>query len=793
MEILKIILSLSILLILTSCGDLFMKDNAEVEIDLSQFASCELDIDAFSFILEKNIKGDILCLEDKLNLFMETVETDRPGFMSKSVLKDFLVNGPIDVESDVVNIVDSVFDLSYLILGSDKNYIKKTEVKVLIDFLVFFNKHIWKSFQLFNSEAKVNFNTHIKERIAVYNEFILIEDKLKSIYNPNRSETVEINLEEFVTNFFQKEPLTLKKVKSLMFMKRVFLGGDVWSLNTTEFESALDMLADLAQVAFDVSKTDKFDFIDGQRKIIEVYLRDVEIVRSNVFFDRNSDVDVFTIDNVIEAVNALVPEGDLPFELLPYKKEISTLKDVLLGSDNNYFSAKELRLAVNHAVNLLEEADFYYKVYNTPKYKKLLNAPQKLTINFDDFPINNSREQMFLINFSRIAQNYKFIKGDESSPLFDYDFSRNADGVFEIGALEYGIKIVMNHYGQKNPNARGGVDMSLEQAVTMMKDFRVFLRDQGIITVGRVGGGEVANTADNLVLMSTLFQYQSDGCDEEISCMEVPELTEFVVGLLTALNVKDFFTDEMLKLCAEELDQFDRISPICFRRNFIKVIETKMPDGDKSLADYMPLFYNYLQELISGIDPNTQDVTESEDYMKFITETEAFARTCMFYDDDKTEEIPLTGNDAFGVFAGLLNIESTMLKFDLNENGVLDGRVKRGEVNEVMKAYNEVYKSAMIALVAPNGGFRRRLAKPIFKYLIKEGTVPDESSFSSMWRFVKFLFKRGKSADAERVTISTVLKTLGEQSENAIKYPFKCDECLRDPNKKCEPEDGAWD
>jgi hypothetical protein len=772
-----------------------MNDNPDSSVDLSQFASCELDIEAFSHILEQNIKGDILCLQDKLHMFMDTVETDRPGYISKNVLKDFLVNGPIDVEDDVVDIVDSVFDLSFIIIGTEKNYIKRNDVDVLLDFLVYFNEHIWKSHKYFNSKRDVNYSTHIKERRIIYNEFSLIASKLKSIYKDNRNKVDVIDSEQFIVNFFKKEPETLDKIRNLMFLKRIFLGGDVWKLTNVEFKNILDVMADLSQVAFDVVKTENFDFINKQRKIIEVYLRDVEIIKSNLFFGNTSHENVFTVDNIIQAITALVPSEDLAIDIAKYPNELKKLKEVFLGSDDNFFSARELLLAVDHGVNILEEAEFFYKAYDFPLFKDVLNSKEliKMSFDFSIYPVRNAREEQFLIHFADIAQKYKFIKGSNSSSTFDFNFHRNVDGILEIGVLEYAVNIVMEHYGQRNPNARGGVDMTLDQTVTLMDDFKVFLRDEGIVTVGRVGGGEVANTADNLVLMSTLFQYQSNGCDEETSCMEVPELTEFLVGLFTALEVKDFFTDTMLELCSEELDEFDRIAPICFRRNFIKVLETKITGDSKSIAEYMPLFHNYLYELLEDL-PEGDEITESTGYMKFIKETEAFTRTCTHYDEDKTEEIPLKGNDAFGVFAGLLNIESTMLKFDLNQNGQLDGKVRKGQTNEVTKAYYEVYKGAMKALVAPDGGWKKMLAKPIFLYLIKKGIVPDESSPKSMWKFFKFYIRKKKQpANAKRMTIATILRTLGEQSENSIKFPFKCDECLRDPNKACEPEDGPWE
>ena len=135
----KLWLGLLCSLVLAGCGDLFMKDDSSSGVELDQFATCELDIDAFSRILEQNIKGDIECLRDQLDLFMDIVRTDRPGFISKKVLKEFLVNGPVEVEPDVVDVVDNIFDLSFLILGTDRDFIQRAEVYKLTDFLIYFN------------------------------------------------------------------------------------------------------------------------------------------------------------------------------------------------------------------------------------------------------------------------------------------------------------------------------------------------------------------------------------------------------------------------------------------------------------------------------------------------------------------------------------------------------------------------------------------------------------------------------------------------------------------------------
>mgnify|MGYP003682943075 CR=1 FL=1 len=786
----KILIQIALLLSLVSCGDLFTKATDSGEVALSQLGSCELNMDAFSYILEKNIKGDIKCLEEKLNVFMDFVRTERPGYMSKAALKDFLLNGPMDVDPDIADIVDSVFDLSFLIRGTEKEFIKRADVGVLLDFLVKFNEHIWKSNQLFKSEDKVNYYRHLSERSTIFNEFAIIAEELEAIYIPNRSQLDRIDTQQFIYNFFQGDISNLEKLRSLMFLKRVFLGGDIWDLTHIEFKDSLSTLPYLAQAAFDIVKMDRYEFADKQSSLIKIFMKDIEIVKRLMFFDGSSHEPVFSITSATNAIKIAAPDL-LPVDITDYENEIRKLKDVLVGSDSDDVSARELIAFLDLGMDVFQEGDLFYRAYEM--YADELNSKEPITHSFEDFPVRNSLEQEFLDNFATIAQNYKFIKGSFTSPFFTYEFNRNANAFFQIGVLEYFVKKVMGHYGNANPNARGGFDMSLDQTVGVIDDFKWFLKDQGIITIGRTGGGEVAGVADNLVLMSTLFQYQSDGCGD-LSCMEVPEITEFLIGLLTALEVKDYFTDTMMELCKDHLDQFDRIAPACFRNNFVKVLENPIPEDGRSISDYMPYLYQYVNELTKDV-PAGSPITDSEGYMTFITETESFTRTCTYYDEEETDEVYLRVNDAFAVFAGLLNVESTLIRFDQDQNNIIDSTNSRKK-NEVMTAYSEVYKGALIALAEQklgNATLAKVLAKPIFKYLVKYGDVPDTSNFGSIWKFVKFILKRNKSADISRTTVATILKIISEQSENADLHPFKCEECLRDPNIECLPEGEPWD
>lgn len=828
MDYFQILLISLISLNFVACGDLFMKDQKASDMTFNQFAQCELDMDAFSNIMEKNIKGDIECLREKIKMFIEAVETDRPGFASKTVLKDFLLTGPIDVEADVIEIIDSIFDLSHIIVGSEKNYIKHSDIDLLLDFLIYFNKHSRETYKYFNSEDKLNYDRLIKERDIVYREFSLIANKLKQIYESNRSGVDSIDSENFVFNFFKNSPDTLESVKALMFLKRVFLGGEKWKLTHLEFATALDILPDLAQIAFDVSKGKYYEFDEPERSAL-VFRNDVRILEGVTYFNPESDEAVFTLYDVVNAIDTLDPELLGDFDLTKYPKELKKLKEVFLGGINDeLFFAKELYRLYEHGEDILSRGILGFRIYDY--YKDELNSPAPISHDFSGYTVNNARDEKFRDHFAYVANYYQYFKGENEMPFYSFGSYRNPSSFFEIMTIEYVVSHIMQYYGNPNDGARGvfkyhmiletecqKIDnrdkphcieerqacrqdpskcRKLDQSVLgLVKDFKWVLKDQGLVNIGRKGGGELNAVADNVVLLSTLFQKQSDGCDFEGICMEVPEVTEFIVGLFTAIELKEGFTEKMVAECATELDENGRIEPDCFRRNFIKVLRKPNKISGYSIADYMPQLDKYLDSLTADVVAEGKPITESPDYMKFMTETEAFTRVCTHYDEGREgEEVWLKEDDAFAVFAGLLNVESTMLRYDLDQNGKMDYKNAYGK-NEVLNAYYETYEDAIKGLLPVEGILNKLLARPVFQFLIKFGRTPDTKKVSDLWKLGRVIVsKKYRRADAERATISTILKVVGEENAKSrpVPNPFQCTKCI-DPGSNCQPEDDMWD
>jgi len=839
----RIIALLTFIMILaTSCGDLFMTDKNSKSFGSGILgANCAFDAKAFSRILEENIKGDILCLEQKIDMFLKFVKTDRPGFVSKKTLLDVLDTDIIDVgDEDIRPIIDSIFDLSFILFGGENGYIPEGDIKKIVDLLIYFNEKIYLNvYKHFINETPLDYDRHIRARDRVYAGMTLIKDKVKSLMTTGSTSRLDsINSESFLTNFFGKEEGRVDKIKSLMFLKKVFLGGEKYVLTNGEMSDAIDKIPELILVALDLVQGKNFIFKDELQKMLNLFNRDVKLVNNNLFYSADSTQKLFSIYDIFDSAEEISPSLGNPDEELPgvdysfhlrkYPKEFVEIKRILVGAENGSidFSTKDLTSLLSHAGNLFDESEFFFKMYDV--YKEELNDTRPVSRDFSEYPTENSREGEFRDHFANIAYNYKYFKGSRKSPIFGHEYKRNASGMVEIRALEYLVTEVMKTHGEAKEEARGGYHMELIPHVKPLIDkLKRLLRDVGLTKVGRSykrddngnvlpfpEGGfapEVTSTAENLVLMSTLFQNQSDGCKSKTGgpCLEVPEITEFLVGVVTALSVKESFNMLMQEECGNDVDEYGRFHVSCFREKFMTVLNKPYDSAGSRLSDSMPLLYSFTQELTENLPEGTSP-TESSSYLKFVNETDAFTRTCNFTKDANGEQIdiPMTEDDAFGFFAGLLNVESTLLRFDVNENNKMDDgcddrilrkykicRKTSSEVNEVNNAYFEVYQSAIQGLVAPNGGFMLKLSKSIFQYLIKYGKVPDTSNFRSLWAYAKFLVRINKKADATRTTIATVLKTLGEQSANTKDYPFKCEECVvGDPSTQCEPDDGvSWE
>ena len=754
----KLVIILSMLLALSGCGDLLGKNAKKKEIGTSQFeVNCELNMDEFSYILEKPITSQIRCLGENLNLFIRIVKSGKPGYLSRIQLEKYLADFRPDVKPEVIKALKSIFRLGHLITGEDVDYISKDTLDKVINFAIVFNDEAALHFgPIFKNESLGSYELHKNHRLRVQGASKTIVSALRTIFNNNRGDRIDkldiIELLEAFTTEDNRE--TIDKVKKVLFAKTLLLGGDREVLTHTELQSLILNFDQLALMALDVVRYTYLEFPTPDQKqnsILQLLKRDVNdlytIMHQGELNNRDTKV-LFTVDEAIEAVKLFLDEDDIDIE--KFRNLIAEAKKIIMKGNGQEVKGIEVKNLFVHAKSLLQTGTVFHRIWET--FLPQLTSPLPVTISFDEYRHTYPEHIQELNQFERIVKKYRFMKGEFMSAYYTREYHRNASAMVEIAFWEYAAKLVFSVYGSENSAAQiGGYTMDRAQMQALLKKFEPELLELDLILPTRS-----RNTADNISLLGSLFQFQSD----KNKVLDINEASEFFVTLFTAMDIAD---DQMAhfesKNCA--IDQFDRVDPSCFKENYWQGL-------CKNYRSYYPLLFESL-----GFPAKCEDFVNTAESTRFLDKLALAARTCNNYTDGNKEEIPYGSGDMMTITTALIHAETTIMRWDINNNNYLDP-------SEVMSAY-EIYESALDGFMEDKNPIIKKFKKQIFQYMVKYEEVPNEKDFGSIWKFVKFLLSFNKKAPATRTTIASLLVAIAEQNALGDTSPqFDC-KYLRDP------------
>jgi hypothetical protein len=747
---------LLMVLFLNGCGDLLGTKVVKRQLDSSQFeVQCELDMNKFTDIMVENISSQIRCLGENLNLFIKVVKSGKPGYLSRIQLEQYLAKYRPDVKPEVVKGLKSIFDIGHLITGEDPEFISKETVDKVINFALVFNQEAALNFgPIFQNESPVSFPLHQnhRDRVSAANKAII--QSLRSIFNPNRNGQIHkldiVTLFESFSNESNRE--NIEKAKRILFLKKVFLGGESEIITHNELEKLILNFDHLLLIGLDIVRY-KY-IILKQESILQILKRDINdlynIINQGPLGQRDAEI-LFTVNDVIEAAKIFI--GPVELDLDKFRNLIGEVKKVVIDGNSSDVTGVELKKLFSHAKSLLQTGTVFHRIYD--KFKAQLDSPKPVeeSINFDEYRHTYPEHQVELDQFERITKKYRFMKGEFLSPYYMKGSKRNPDAIFEIALFEYGIRLILSKFGDVSPNPDSVGGYSIDK-IKMQKLIKMFEKE--LVELDLFLPGRGIPTADNISLLGTLFQYQSD----KNKVMDTNEATEFAVSLLASLNIReDLFTFMQEKNCT--IDRFDRVEPACFKANFWKGLCTYY-------RNYFPSMFNSL-----NAPKKCEDFENTKESAILLGRADEAVRTCSYYTDGNKEEIFYSKGDFMTILLALMHAETTILRWDDNHNNVMDP-------HEVEKAY-DIYAPALDGFLEDKSPIIKKFKKQIFQYMIKYEQVPDEKDFGSIWKFVKFLMSFDKKSPAYRKTIVAVLKVIGDESKKIQDIPFNCN-LLRDPD-----------
>lgn len=712
---------------------------------------CEIDPEAFKNILIKDVGADLNCLRSNFSQFMSSVETDRPGFLSKNDLIKFINHYFESNAPDIIKGLHSLFNINYLLTGSELNHMSKTELNNILNLLIYVNLEIIKIYPYFKDTSERSDIIHYSQRVEVLNVATNLSNYLVKMMEGRDSETANLDIIEVVKNFLKQndEDNLLDKIKGMLFVKRILLGGDKSLLTNREMKKLVRNIPELTAIVFDLVKMKKINFTDQEAQY-ELIHEDIKKLESLLILPANSTENLFHLDEVIEASK---PFAESFIDLTKYPNTVFEVKKVLVDSRHNpsatkFVTRKDFTVMLNHVYKILEEGLFFGQL--SRKYHDLIESPLRISHPMDDFPVNTPEETAYLKHFREILYGYRFFKGDFDAPFYSNTFHRNPKAINEIALLEYALKLMMNFYGTETEvpgkyaffiNVDKDPAKYKNDLLDVMLKYRDLLLDKKLIILGR----EIASS-ENTFMLANLFQYQSNGS----GFIDLTEATEFGYTIISGITIGDYIKSELRIAC--KTDGTNREIPLdCFQQHFFNVLRNKY-------EDYFPKMFKFVDDNINNGDA----------VQKLIEMTGKFARPC----PDKTT---LNDNDMVSILGGLLNVESTLIRYDTNQDNVLD----YPELNDAYK----VYEANIKALVKKAASYMVPLSKEIFLFLVKYQMMPDPKKPDSVVKFAKFLlFEKKDSVTGDRTAVAGILENLG-----IIAKKDREERGVYDPEGMCKP------
>ena len=757
-----IVLLLS-LLTLSSCGDLFEKKVVKAGLESGRFnIKCELNFDNFSNILKQNISEDLDCLEDSLNIFISIEELGRGGKLSRVALINYLKNNEPDTTTETVNLINSVFTVSHLITGEDPDFISKENVSKILDFARTLNVNASDVYpHTFGSNKPANLALHRIHRDRVERAVWKIKTSLLSIYKPDRGTDIDrVDLLSLITNFLGPgDTETLEKIQGMLFVKKLILGGEEEILTHPEVGLLFNNITDLSLLLLDGIRYEKL--VLKQEDLLQLANSDLQMV-SKIVFDHNlgdrKDEPLFHMDQLIDGIDRFIENEDSRIgkyrALVKEAKKILTKKpaDTILDDEElSFVTGTDFQRIINHGLNITYRGISFHTMYNSAVLNPIVSKDVAISLDPKKFELNFPHLKNDLVEFCRIASTYRFMKGTYEVGNYSTKYYRNAEAFVEISSFEYLIKEFFRAYGSS-------LSMDVDQITAIMKKFEPELIDIGLLYPRRY-----KSTSETIALLGSLFQYQSD--DNKV--LDVDEATEFAISLMTAIKAQnkmyDFYKE---KNC--EIDQFGRVEPNCFKQNFYQGL-------CKNYRPYFPRFFEYL-----GANSNlgcNQNFNSQKNQVYLLNSIQA-ARTCHVYPDDN-QEIWYAKGDIMSTLLAMMHIETTIIRWDKNLNNYMDS-------DEVMDAY-AIYKPAITGMLPEiKPPFNKKwlvdfLTEKVYLWLVKyEEAPPGTGGVGAILKKVMGL----KKSPAERKTIASILKVIGEQSKKKATKPEDIFDCrwLRDPD-----------
>ncbi|NOT78402.1 MAG: hypothetical protein HOP07_05300 [Bacteriovoracaceae bacterium] len=674
---------------LTSCGYVSDKpiENADIY-RTDELQTCKIDVSKLGEIFKINQKEQIQCLQENFIQFTKYVRSKNPGAVSEAEIGIFVKKFFVDQSDSIIKGLSLIFQLNMILLKDEADRISHSKISPLFELLVQVNQEavilsniiklmdekqnqskFWTLRKLFNESTE----RFAKSTIGVIEKSPGLGQKL--------------NIRTFILDLNTKlgsGKIDEKFIDSLMFLKKILVGGDVQIISSDELKLAITKLPHILGLVFDAYYSAGENF-KSESEEMRFYLTTVRSLYRLVEF-KQANFELVNSDQLVLIAEKVIKNYDVE----SFKPSIEALKSKFIGGKKDSVTLQDLDVVLNIV------HDFFEKIYfNNVTYDDAVNnyiLSQKRTVLASEIPFkalpgydmfnNKKRLDQLSASFIDSATNFRYFREKTTgSAVYDGQILRSKSGLIEVNIAKWLSWKLLKAYGHLD--AKGEMQIKADEFANFLLDAKPILVEL------KLWSPNFQTFSRNAMLLADLFQQQSNG-DQRIN---LNEATEYIGMLLTAVEISGKFSQELSRLCDAGINVDDPLyDKNCFNENFYETILNKL-NFKKSLPRLAKYYNN----------------SSKKETMEYILGVEGFAR------DNNAPGVPVNRRDNTLILGAMINIESTFIRFDMNQDNIID-------YTELSAAFL-TYKASIIELAGLKGE-QEKYAKGIFLYMVSKMAIP---------------------------------------------------------------------
>jgi len=685
--------------------------------------TCQLNAERLKLILEENIQQDIHCLELNLNQFAGFVKRKDDRYINKNELSKFITKFFKQDSDAIIQSLDLLFDLNYLLLKGQKEDLTISKLPKLFEIFNTVNEHGIPLKIIFDRIN--NGESYLEYKDAISALTSKASEEIAGILNAIDGNNNSLNIISIIKSLQQGHETSIDYdlIKSLLSFKKLFLGGDKEVISNSEVLNILSNLEEITRISIDLLHIDEFN-LENMEDLTFFVFNKIQSVR-DLLFQLGQDEIIFNHDDLILIGQEVLNLQKININLENLEESIIHIKTNIIGGNPEKYSFADINTLFDFAEELVGR--FYFNEVTFDYFRETLDKNEKIDRltrpNLSKYEIL-SRSVIYRNwkEFNYIVSNYRFFLNEDGRQYYTNEYRRTSFGLNVQTLLRWGFNKILKVYGHPkiDPNTGNYLFHVIEprELRELASQMEGLLRELGSWPrFFNKFAEEATNSSD-------LFQFQSDG-DGYIN---INEATEYVSNIINGSGIAKEVFDIMPEYCdvlEKEIVGFD---VNCYRKYLFYILFERLN------------YKNHYQKLYDYYIFYTQD--ELDKYLKNVeTGTREIA-------DDN---IPMGVVDLSRLLISMSNIESTFIRYDKSLNNILD----RDELDVGFPVFKKI--------IMEFGGLKQTqesLAISTFLYIVKYMDVPTPVKLIAF-----HVFGRKKNISAKRVNVATILAIISQASQ----------------------------